>query len=285
METNFHEKLHFDRRINIVPDHILPRSFPMHWHNYVEFMVSTVSSDSTEYPTFCINDKTYKLHSKDILIIWPGELHEIKSCGKEQAICIQFPHSFFQEYEDFTPYIPLFREIQHMKYADNPQLSEKLFDILLKIKRIHFSKEDFSGVKEMMLLCHFFMELGLELKHTHNIHLEKDSSSMTGQISNICHYISEHCEDDLDLNTMAELTGFSPYYFSRKFKMLTQETFIEYLTKQRIKKAQLLLSDLSLPMTEVASQSGFQSISTFNRVFLKYKNCPPSEYRQYYSKD
>ena len=40
--------------------------------------------------------------------------------------------------------------------------------------------------------------------------------------------------------------------------------------------------DPNLPITEIALQSGFASISTFNRVFKKFKECTPTEFKDFY---
>ncbi|MNC77524.1 Virulence regulon transcriptional activator VirF [compost metagenome] len=52
-----------------------------------------------------------------------------------------------------------------------------------------------------------------------------------------------------------------------------------YLNQQRIMYAEKLLIDPSLSITDVAMQSGFVSLATFNRVFKTYKNCTPTQYK------
>lgn len=57
-------------------------------------------------------------------------------------------------------------------------------------------------------------------------------------------------------------------------------TFNDYLSNERIQRATRLLCEEALPITEIAYQSGFQSISNFNRVFNKITHYSPSEYRK-----
>ena len=97
-----------------------------------------------------------------------------------------------------------------------------------------------------------------------------------------CSYIADFCEKELTLESVAEYMNFSACYFSRTFKRFTGYHFVEYLTMQRVRRAQALLSDTDLPVTEISFQSGFKSISTFNRVFRQYRGCSPSEFRKYY---
>ncbi len=92
-------------------------------------------------------------------------------------------------------------------------------------------------------------------------------------------YIDIHYMEELNLEDIAESTGFSKYHFSRLFKQYTGFTFCDYLCHRRIKVAEELLARPDLSITEAALQAGFPSISTFNRLFKQYKNCTPSEYR------
>ena len=56
----------------------------------------------------------------------------------------------------------------------------------------------------------------------------------------------------------------------------------QYITKRRVLMAQELLGDTDLSVMDIALQSGFFSLSTFNRVFKDINNCSPTEYRKLY---
>ena len=47
-------------------------------------------------------------------------------------------------------------------------------------------------------------------------------------------------------------------------------------------KADIMLAEPELSITEIAMRSGFNSLSTFNRVFKAHHNCTPMEYRRHY---
>ena len=96
-------------------------------------------------------------------------------------------------------------------------------------------------------------------------------------------YISQNCEKDLSQKDISDIFGFSHFYFSRLFKEYTHMTFNDYLSNERIQRATRLLCEEALPITEIAYQSGFQSISNFNRVFNKITHYSPSEYRKKYN--
>ena len=75
------------------------------------------------------------------------------------------------------------------------------------------------------------------------------------------------------------LSGIS---FSELFRAYTGLSFTDFVTRERLHIAENLLKKPDLTITEVSLESGFNSISTFNRVFLKSKNVSPTDFRQMY---
>ena len=88
--------------------------------------------------------------------------------------------------------------------------------------------------------------------------------------------------EDITLEEVAAQIGFSKFHFSRLFRQFTDTAFYDYLCARRIKTAEALLLEPGLSITEIALQSGFASISTFNRVFKKFKECTPTEFKEFY---
>ena len=85
---------------------------------------------------------------------------------------------------------------------------------------------------------------------------------------------------ELPLEKLASIAGYSKYHFSRIFKKYNNMSYIQYINSKRIKAAERLMADSSLPITEVAMQCGFSSLTTFNRAFRKAKGCTPTEFRK-----
>jgi len=95
-------------------------------------------------------------------------------------------------------------------------------------------------------------------------------------------YLSNHFTDDISLMHLAEYCYVSPFHFSRLFKTFTSESPHQFLLTLRLKNAELLLRNTSLPVADIAFSSGFNSVEHFTAAFkLKYK-CPPGAYRQQY---
>lgn len=94
-------------------------------------------------------------------------------------------------------------------------------------------------------------------------------------------YIDAHYADpDISLSQVAAQVLLSPTYFSVVFSRTMGETFIEYLTNVRIRKAIELLLTTSLASSEIAYRIGYQNPRYFYSVFRKVVGQPPNEFRR-----
>lgn len=94
-------------------------------------------------------------------------------------------------------------------------------------------------------------------------------------------YISENYNKNITLTTTAEFSGYVPTYFSRIFRDYTGMTFYDYLTSYRLSAAiRALLSDDKKSMAEIAKESGFGSVKTFDRVFKERMDISPLKFRK-----
>ena len=275
------ENKKFKQTINMIPEENLPINFNLHWHKFVE-IISFPEAKGSAHPVIAVNQNNYTLSSGDVLLIWPGEPHEVISNPEKQLLGFQFPIYLFNEIPDFAPYLNMLRTYRHVQAAEEPALSQTLISYLRHMKQIHSSDTPFPTVEMVICLYEMFMELSR--------YVETKVSPMADRalekIDLACRYIQENCTSgDISLDTVAGYIGFSPCYFSRLFKQTTHYSFVDYLNLQRVKQAQTLLNDSSLNVTEISYQAGFKSISTFNRVFRQCRGCSPSEYRKYYSED
>ena len=75
------------------------------------------------------------------------------------------------------------------------------------------------------------------------------------------------------------MLNFDPSYFCRIFKSAIGATFTEYLNFVRVCKAEKMLSRTNNSILDISEAVGFSSVSYFNRVFKKYRNCSPRAYR------
>jgi two-component system response regulator YesN len=91
---------------------------------------------------------------------------------------------------------------------------------------------------------------------------------------------ANYANPDISLSLVAAQVLLSPTYFSLIFGREVGETFIEYLTNVRIRKAIELLSTTSLTSSEIAYQIGYHNPRYFYSVFHKVAGLPPNEFRR-----
>jgi two-component system response regulator YesN len=106
------------------------------------------------------------------------------------------------------------------------------------------------------------------------------SNHYAGVINRAQGYIDRHyMEPDLTLNGVAAEVSFSPCHFSAVFSQETGQTFKEYLTEIRIKKAKELLRTTTMKAFEICYQIGYNDPHYFSHVFHKNTGLTPIEFR------
>ena len=95
-------------------------------------------------------------------------------------------------------------------------------------------------------------------------------------------FIHGNFANPIGLESVSELAGFNPTYFSLLFKKETGMNFLEYLTDVRIREAKRLLSDPRKTIADVALDVGYNDVKHFSRVFTRSTGIHPSKYRKLY---
>lgn len=251
--------------------------FIPHWHLPGEIITPLENT----YEVTIAGD-TLVLQPSDILIIAPGELHSINAPPTGVRYIMNYSPSRFEQIKDISFLFAMLRPYYLLRAQEKPELSAELFSLLAGIEAEYFGDEAYCDGAMFTLLLSFFVKLG-----RYSIQLERFQGSTqskqqeyTALFMSVCNYINQHCTDNLSLDQMAKNAGFSKYHFCRLFKEFTGTTFHDYLTNSRILWAKNLLGDSSISITEISMRSGFNSLSTFNRIFREQLGCTPSEYRK-----
>ncbi len=87
-------------------------------------------------------------------------------------------------------------------------------------------------------------------------------------------------EESLPLEEIASAAHLSPFHFARLFKKLTGATPHAYLASLRTARAQTLLADTNLSITEVGARVGYDSPSHFAKAFRQSTGLSPSAFRK-----
>jgi AraC family transcriptional regulator len=87
-------------------------------------------------------------------------------------------------------------------------------------------------------------------------------------------------DQDLTLKALAAASYLSPFHFARLFKKLTGASPHNYLAGIRAARAQLLLAETDLSVTEIGTRVGYLSGSHFTKAFRIATGATPREFRK-----
>ena len=98
-------------------------------------------------------------------------------------------------------------------------------------------------------------------------------------------YVAENLKSELSTQMVAEAVGVTAGYLSRAFSHHTGITLIRYISEQKNRRAQELLTQTDAGVKEIAEEIGFSSPSYFIRFFRKYNGVTPKQYRDGLAKE
>ncbi len=256
------------------------RSYLAHWHSYGEIVL--VGPGKTN--VFMVNQHIYELVEGDFLLVWPMEMHEIIDADREKALVIQFSNAFINSLFDLQRIMHFYRNLHVLCIQSHPELVSGLKALAERMKDIFLAGAPDRELRCCILLMEFMLTLDEHRDEFVPEIRSGESYSYTDTVLRrmiiVTDYIKNNLTaDDLSQRAMAEMAGISKDYFSRIFHSVTGMNYSRWLNMIRLEKATELLAHQDMSLTEIAMSSGFQSISSFNRVFRAEKGMSPGEYR------
>jgi AraC-like DNA-binding protein/ligand-binding sensor protein len=137
-----------------------------------------------------------------------------------------------------------------------------------------FEKKKYQAM--VTLLAAFSLQLS-ELAGRMILEMRQQKS---GAIDYAMDFIEENLSESIHLNEVAAEVNMSPFYFCRRFKEATGMTLTHYISHCRVKLAEEMLLHTTRRVADIAFEVGFQSLSQFNRSFLKLAGQSPTEFRK-----
>jgi len=110
--------------------------------------------------------------------------------------------------------------------------------------------------------------------------LVKASGQEAPAIRKVREHIEAHFAEEIHLEDAAHTANMSAYYFCKFFHRATGTTFTDYLARRRVEGVKEALRNPDTSVSEAAFAAGFQSLSQFNRVFLRKTGETPSHFRE-----
>lgn len=277
------EDIFYDTLKGVLLYHNTLSEYPLHWHNEVELILCVSGSLKVKFH----NDTKSMINVApgDIVMIAPGTLHEYLSDapGGEKLILL-FDIGGYSQVSSLIPLLKTLPSYTHIKQKDYPLESARLHNYFWEIDRLYGASDEFLQISVYSLVTLILAQIG-------SMHLSDAPVPIEAQdyqhknidkLVLVTNYIDSHRSDDLTVEKLADLAGFSKFHFERLFKSYMGISCYQYITKRRILMAKELLGDTDLSVMDIALRSGFFSLSTFNRVFKDVNGCSPTEFRKLY---
>jgi len=249
-------------------------NYPKHWHAPLEIIMPT----ENWYHANC-SGISYHLREGDILIINPGVIHSLDAPPQGKRLIFQADSSILRPIKELETTLSTIAPALLITAEEARAAHDHIQELMFAIKDEYFSDMPMAEASVYAKLIEIFVWIGREYSPAtksfpSNISKRKE---YTEKFLFICDYINEHCTENLSLDDAAQLAG-----FSKLFKCFTNVSFYKYVNQKRIAYAESLLIDPALSVTEVALHSGFDSLSSFIRMFKIIKGVTPTEFKNMY---
>lgn len=144
-----------------------------------------------------------------------------------------------------------------------------------------FDKEQYNAM--LRLLATFAEHLAMVSNSIEPIFSKSPSNELkAGEpalVGDAKRYIQNQYQERITLDQAAQAVNASTRHFCKLFKQATGLTFTDYLARLRVEKAKNLLQNPHHRVSEIAFETGFDSISQFNRSFKRITGLAPTQFR------
>ncbi|WNO08561.1 AraC family transcriptional regulator [Teredinibacter sp. KSP-S5-2] len=260
-------------------------SIPFNWHYHPEYEITlTLNSHGHRYVGDCIE----QYEELDLVFVGPNLPHTWCSHhsldGQTQPVYVaQIPASWL---ESMTDTMPEFEGVRHLLALSKRGVKfsyGKAKEVLNIFDSMHTADpmKRFIGLMEV-LKCMLEEENPVTLSSSSfSFTLKNDIAN--DKIEKVIQYIHDHYTENLTADQLADVAHMSTNHFHRFIKQRTEQTFTELVNQLRVGKACSLLINSDLPISTISDLSGFNNTSNFNRRFLQFKKCTPSQFRKAFS--
>ncbi len=235
-----------------------------HWHEHLELLYVTRGTG-----TFIVNGERIYVLPNDLVIAEPNSPHVLLSDSGIDYECLLIRTDLF------TP-----DELQEMNFLSHIRTDPTVTELFSEIRNEFSIGGSVSNMRKKALA--FSLIVYLIRTHSAPLITKEDKESrlwVLSRIKIIEQYVSENYKNKIAISDLARLLYVSESHFCRFFKKAMGISAIEYLNVFRIGKAEQLLRETELSITEVASLSGFENSNYFSRLFRRIMKQTPSEYR------
>ncbi len=245
---------------------------PLHFHKEFEFCV--VQSGKM---TVQVNENYITLSDGEGIFINSGTLHSVLSaentCG--HMIILLFKSDFIMSDKDLIKnryIVPLING----ELSVPEKLNSEECELILQMNDIYENKE--FGY-ELEMKCYATKLMSLLIKETHR-KKKKNENKNIEIIKKTIDFIHKNYKNNVTLAEMSAYVFVSPEHLCRVFSQMSDVSPFQYLNRYRIIQSGRMLLNENASISEIASECGFNSSSYFNKMFMRFMGCTPSQYRK-----
>ena len=248
-------------------------------HQHEEIQISLIIQGNG---TLIIGDSVNSFSKNDVIIIGSHIPHVFKSdisaCKTSHMITLFFTKSSFGSHffdlEELKELLPFFKRAKRgFKVNSHSKLIKELF---LKL-------ENSTKFNRFLILLQV-LKIASKSNYTSLssfTHDKKYSTNEGYRMRNVFEFTMNNFENEITLNTIANIANMSKNAFCKYFKKRTNKTYFQFLNELRIENAcKVLLTNKDFPIMQIAEASGFNNMSNFNRQLKAVKNMSPTIFRK-----
>lgn len=164
------------------------------------------------------------------------------------------------------------------EYILDPSLIVTISSLLLTILYLfYFTRRDSLRKFKMLSLLTRIKEIESKSKESKKYNI---SPQLAEKLDKVILFIEQNYFQIVSREELADTVGVTPNYLSSLFNIYTGKKINEFINDIRLEHASKKIKESKLSITDIAFSSGFESLTTFNRLFKKKFNSSPKKYRQ-----
>jgi AraC-like DNA-binding protein/mannose-6-phosphate isomerase-like protein (cupin superfamily) len=257
--------------------------FEPYWHFHPEYEITYIINGSGKR---IVGDSIEPFGPGDLVLLGTELPHTWNSVRSDQekgnckAVVFQFNSGMIPDSKNWFPEFENLQRLLVKAYRGISFSGQKATEIGKKLEKLP-KVEGLQKLTRFWLILDELSRVG-EYKFLASEGYAPSLNKFNGErINKVFKFVSEHFAEDIKLRQIASLTHMTETSFSRFFKKITGESFMDYLNSYRISKACALLAEKrEMSILEIAYKSGFKSSTHFNRMFLNKKCCTPTHFRR-----
>ena len=234
----------------------------LHWHNVYEFDI--VLSGSGE---MICNGQTWQIRRGLVSLLSPADFHEYRDCSDVSIVNVQFSEKGIG-YEILSSYL---QQKTALIYANEQALQDLITICALLDGNTTGSHRDLYDKKLLECAMLLFLNQSAE---------QMQRQEVVAPIHKAVMYVDSHFRENPQMGDVAAMFYLNETYFSRLFKKTTGVNYKTYLRQRKLNACLSLLRYTRLPVAQIASRCGYDTVSHFNREFKSEYGLAPTVYRK-----